>query len=119
MLNISEKIKTIRKTKGLSQQDVADKLFMNRVQYTRIETGKSEPTVTILSKIADALSVDMLDFFKDDNAFDINSYEKSIVEKIQLIEQLDDKQKNSIFTFIDTAISNKRMKDNLQAMVAL
>jgi Helix-turn-helix len=42
IMDIAEQIKKIRKEQGLSQQDVADKLSMNRVQYNRIETGKSD-----------------------------------------------------------------------------
>jgi transcriptional regulator with XRE-family HTH domain len=51
-MDIAEQIKKIRKEKGLSQQDVADKLSMNRVQYNRIETGKSDPTMNIFQRIA-------------------------------------------------------------------
>jgi hypothetical protein len=35
------------------------------------------------------------------------------MEKVKLIEQLDEPQKKSLFTFIDTAIGNKRLKDTL------
>ncbi len=48
-MNIAEQIKKIRKENGFSQQEVADMLSMNRVQYNRIETGKSDPTINIYS----------------------------------------------------------------------
>ena len=38
---------------------------------------------------------------------------KSIVEKVQLIEQLDEKQKQSIFSIIDMAIYNVKLKQTL------
>jgi len=40
-MDIAEQIKKIRKEKGFSQQEVADKLSMNRVQYNRIDTVKA------------------------------------------------------------------------------
>jgi transcriptional regulator with XRE-family HTH domain len=112
-MNIGERIKAARKTKDISQQDVADKIGMNRVQYNRIETGKSEPTVPTLERIAEALDISVIDFFSNEATADINSYSKSLVEKVKLIEQLDEVQRKSIFTFIDTALSNKRLKDTL------
>lgn len=64
-MNVSERIKAIRKTKGLSQQEVAEKIGIDRAQYSRVETGKSEPTITSLTKIAQALEVSVIDFFSD------------------------------------------------------
>ncbi len=113
-MNIPAAIKKFRKEKGLSQQQVADTIAMNRVQYTRIETGKADITITILQKIANVLDVPVVDFFKEDGA-EVNSYDKNILEKVKLIEQLDDTQKKSLFTFIDTAIANKRLKDTLNS----
>lgn len=91
---------------------MADAIKMNRVQYTRIETGKAEVTTSTLQKIAKVLDVPMIDFFKEDNA-EANSYDKNILEKVKLIEELDEPQKKSLFTFIDTAIANKRLRDTL------
>ena len=116
-MNISEKIKKVRKAKKLSQQEVADRMQMNRVQYTRIETGKTEPTIPTLERIAKALEVELTDFFKNDDSFDINTKDKTLIEKIRLIENLDENQKKSIYTFIDTAIANKRFKDNLSDLL--
>lgn len=53
-----------------------------------------------------------MEFFKEDNA-EVHSYDKNILEKVKLIEQLDEPQQKSLFNFIDTAISNKRLRDTL------
>lgn len=63
-MDIAKRIRQIRKEKGLSQQEVADKLSMNRVQYNRIETGKSDPTMYILQQIANVLEANIVDFFE-------------------------------------------------------
>ncbi|PTD14136.1 helix-turn-helix domain-containing protein [Flavobacterium columnare] len=113
-MDIAEQIKRIRKEKGLSQQEVADKLLMNRVQYNRIETGKSDPTMNILQRIAEVLHINVVDFFEAKNKdIDVQSVNESLLEKVRLLEQLDDVQKNSICNLIDTAIANKRLKEAL------
>jgi phage terminase large subunit len=49
----------------------------------------------------------------------INSIDKSIIEKVQLIEQLEDKQKESIFNIIDMAIYNLKLKQTLSNALTL
>jgi len=44
---------------------------------------------------------------------DVNSYDKSIVERLRLLDQLEETEKASIFNIIDMAITKKRLKDTL------
>jgi hypothetical protein len=44
---------------------------------------------------------------------DIHSYDKSIVEKLQLVEQLEEKEKDAFFTMLDALIGKQRMKNAL------
>lgn len=107
-------IKKIREAKGLSQKEVALSLGMTPSQYSKIENGKVDPQCSSIEKIANALGVSLVDIFTEDNNLDdINSIDKSIMEKVQLIEQLDDKQKESIFSIIDMAIYNLKLKQTL------
>ncbi len=39
------------------------------------------------------------------------------LEKIRLIDQLDNEEKNALLKMIDIAISKKRMKDNLSNII--
>jgi len=48
---------------------------------------------------------------------DINSYDKSAIDKLRLVDELDDQEKKSIFNIIDIAISRKRLKDNLMEVL--
>ena len=118
-MNIGEKIKQIPNDKNLSQQGIADKISMHRVQYTRLETGKTEPTVSILEKVAQALEVDITDLFKTDISYDVTTYDKSLVDKVRMIDELGDSQKKSISNIIDMAIANKKLRDTLSAALNL
>jgi transcriptional regulator with XRE-family HTH domain len=119
-MDIAEQIKKIRKEKGLSQQDIADKLTMNRVQYNRIETGKSDPTMNILQRIAGVLDIDVVAFFEaKNNNTEVHTINETLLQKVKLLDELDEVQKSSICNMIDTAIANKRMKQALSNAMSL
>ena len=52
MEKFHEKLKMLRKKKGLTQQEVADLVNVSRVRYTNWECGKREPTYENLSMLA-------------------------------------------------------------------
>lgn len=119
-MDITEQIKRIRKEKGLSQQEVADKLSMNRVQYNRIETGKSDPTMNILQRIANVLDINVVEFFEaKNNNTEVHTVNEPLLQKVRLLEELDELQKNSICNMIDTAIANKRLKEALSNAMSI
>lgn len=119
-MNIGEKIKKVREEKGLSQKEVAINLSMNPSQYSKIENGKVDPQFSSIEKIANALGVSIADIVNSENVFsDIDSLNKSVVEKVQLIEQLDEKQKESIFSIIDMALYNLKLKKTLSNALAI
>lgn len=67
-----------------------------------------------IEKIAKALHIKVSDLLIAEDIFkDVNSLDKTLVEKVQLIEQLDDNEKKSIFSIIDGLASKKKMKDSL------
>jgi transcriptional regulator with XRE-family HTH domain len=98
-MSIGENIKMVREAKKLSQKQVALSIDMDPSQYSKIEKGKTDPSVSTVEKISAALGVSLSELFQSDEIFkDINSIDKTIMEKIKLIEQLDDQEKNSILS---------------------
>jgi len=81
---------------------------------SRIETGKTEPSLSTLEKIAKALGIKLSEFFEvDDNLKDVNSYDASMMEKIRLIEALSEEEKKTIFNILDAFVGKKKLKDAL------
>jgi transcriptional regulator with XRE-family HTH domain len=119
-MNVGEKIREVREAKGLSQKEVALILVMNPSQYSKIENGKVDPQFSTIEKIANALGVDIADIFNSNKVItDIDSFDKTLVEKIQLIEQLEENQKKSIFSIIDMAVYNIKLKQTLSSALSL
>lgn len=117
---IGTKIKKAREAKGLSQKEVALSLKMDPAQYSRIENGKTDPSFSSIEKIAKALGVDLSDLFKADEIFkDANSYDKSLMEKLSLIEKLEDKEKQAFFSIMDALLAKKKLKDTLSDAIGL
>ncbi len=56
---LNKNIKYIRGIKGLSQQDLADKVHLDRSTISRIENNEIETTMENAIKIADALDVSL------------------------------------------------------------
>ena len=50
---------TLRKNKGLSQEEVAERIGVIRPQITRFENMKNSPTITFLVKYAKALDTEI------------------------------------------------------------
>lgn len=110
-VDISANIKRFRKLKNLSQKQVALAIDVAQAQYSIIESGKTIPTVPTLEKIARVLEIEIIDLIK--NPSDEENINISILEKIKLIDSLDEVEKEALFKIIDMAIAKKKLKDNL------
>mgnify|MGYP003506914873 CR=1 FL=1 len=89
-MKLGEKIKYLRKSKGISQEELATMLKINRNFLSRIETGKSDPNAGILKSIAKLFNVD-LNSLLDINDADIENSNKIkyIVENCKYLNEKD------------------------------
>ena len=62
---LMENIRRMRREKGLSQQELAELAGVGQDSISAIETGKHEPHPRTLRKLAQALDVEVADFFKE------------------------------------------------------
>jgi transcriptional regulator with XRE-family HTH domain len=57
--SFGESLRTFRTEKGLSQQGLAEKLFVDRSSIASWETGRRVPDATLIARIADALNINV------------------------------------------------------------
>ena len=93
----SDKLTKYRKEQGFTQQEVADKIGINRGSYSNWENGKREPTLENVVKLAKLFKtttdellgqtiyskVDLLRFLDDFDVSDIKNFTKSDVDKLK------------------------------------
>lgn len=58
------RIKELRKAKRLSQDELSEKINIDPKHLSRIEVGKSYPSLDTLERIANALNVEIKDLFE-------------------------------------------------------
>ncbi len=58
-MSVNEKIRLIREAKGLTQEQVAEKLGVSSSVYGDIERGENDPKLSKLQKIAEAFEIEL------------------------------------------------------------
>lgn len=62
-MSIAENIKTLRKAKGFTQDDLIKKVGCAKTTLVRYEKGERIPNATVMQQIADALDVDVIELY--------------------------------------------------------
>jgi transcriptional regulator with XRE-family HTH domain len=122
MMTVGEKIKHIRKDKGLQQKTIAGEVGLDQSNYNKIENGRREPSVEVLQKLAVIFGVtvdDLLNPDDDKKPTPVTVEDKTTTEKIRLIEQLEEEDKNVIYKMLDTMLTKKKFQDFFQQNIAI
>lgn len=81
-------IAQLRKEKGLTQQELANKLFITDKAVSKWERGLSLPDITLITKLASILEVDVVDILEGKRGTNKKiNIEKKITEELSLIHK--------------------------------
>ena len=80
-MDFGKKVQTLRKNHNISQENLAVLLKINRNYLSRIETGKSEPTLSIIKDIANFFKVDVA------TLMDMKNVKEDNDDKIKIINE--------------------------------
>ena len=119
-MSLAKNIKAIREEKGLKQIEVADHIGVDKSAYSKIEKGLRALTVDELQKMARLfnLTTDQVLNYDGKLPKEVVIEDKTAVEQMRLIQQLDEEDKQTIFRLIDKMLTNKKFKDFFQKNVA-
>ena len=99
---LGARIKEVRKSKGLSQEQLSEKIGIDPKHLSRIEVGKSYPSINTLQKIAHELEVEIKDLFE----YMHHMKNKELIEALnKLIKEANEDNLRLIFKIVSAITS--------------
>lgn len=106
---IGDKIQTLRKQHGWSQQQLAKKIGTSGPIVGRYERGEMTPSVEVAKKLAETFEV-TLDYLVDDTGNAANIKDKAMLQRMLEIEALDGEDKKTIVHVLDSLLRDAKAK---------
>ena len=105
-MNLGEHITSLRKKKGLSQAALGKMVGTSGDIIGRYERGVISPSIDVIIKIAEALSIS-LDYLVGKISMEIDT---SALQRLEDISKMPEEEKVSIFKVIDALIRDYKAK---------
>ncbi|UMQ53430.1 helix-turn-helix domain-containing protein [Leptospira interrogans] len=113
---LAKNLKLFRKKKNWSQTELAKNAGTTLTHINRLETGKSNPSIEIVQKIAAALEVSIDDLVSEsrNNTQEIRFENQAFYEKIKLLDTFSEEERNAVNVVIDSILTKKKMLNLLK-----
>jgi len=104
----AERLAALRKDKGLTQQQLSDRVGVHVQQLKRYEAGSSQPTLEVIRNLAVALgaSADQLLFGKNERGPD-----EDLKLQFEAVSRLDPEEKKVIRSVIESIVLRNTMRE--------
>jgi transcriptional regulator with XRE-family HTH domain len=112
----TDRLKQLRKEKGLTQDKLAKKIGVTGRHVGKYETGMSFPSFETLKKLADVLEVPVSFLLEEstDNLASIPIRDKELLEAFIDVDKMAAEDKNLIKALINLAVTKNKMKSLLE-----
>jgi len=120
IMDLAHNLKVLREQKGLLQKEVANAVNVHPSNYSKMEKGEREVSISVADKLAKfyGISLDELVHMNGQVPDEITIVDKSVSERVKLIAQLEDEDKNAIYRIIDGMLTKSKFKDFFNKNVA-
>lgn len=110
-MGLSNNLKLLRKKKGWSQTQLAEQIGSHLSHINRIETGKYNPSLDVVQKLASVfdVSIDYLISDTDEEFKEVRIEDKELMEKVKLIDSLDAEDRTALIRVIDSMLTKKKI----------
>ena len=109
---IGQRLREIRKTRGMSQQDVAQRLGIPQSNLSRIENGKQRLNLSVLAGILSTYGIEMDDFFSFSTGANNRPMDAEEQRILSLYRRLGADGRRDILEFIEFKVSRTDDDDN-------
>jgi transcriptional regulator with XRE-family HTH domain len=108
----AEKLTKLRKDKGFTQQELAQRARIGIAQIRRYEKGNSSPTLEVIKNIAKTLSVsaDELIFDEGEGIVASKIKDRELLEQFEQISMLTSQDKEALKTVIESMIIKSKLQ---------
>ena len=104
----------------MTQQQIAELVNMHRSNYSKVESGERDLSIDAANKVAKyfGMSMDELVNFDGKLPDEVTVQDKTLMEQVKLIAELEPEEKSMVFKMIDTFLTKKKFKDFFQKNIA-
>ena len=119
-MDLAQNLKALREQKGLLQKEVANAVDVHPSNYSKMEKGERDVSIEVADKLAKffGITLDELVHMNGKVLDEVTIVDKSTNERLKLIAQLEEEDKNAIFRIIDGMLTKAKFKDFFNKNVA-
>jgi transcriptional regulator with XRE-family HTH domain len=110
-MGLADNLKRLRKNQGWSQAQLAKQIGSHLSHISRIETGKYNPSLDVVQRLATVfeVSIDYLVSDTEEDFKEVRIVDKSLLERVKLIDSLDKEDKTALIRVIDSMLTKKKI----------
>ncbi len=108
MMRVGQKIKALRKDRGWSQGELAEKVGIKAQNISRYEKGHVSPREATLAIFADAFGVPLSEFTESLTPPEIPNLDPEIAEYIRAIPTLSQKDQDAVKAILRALVTAKK-----------
>jgi len=111
----AQNLKKIRNEQGISQEELAKKINIHSVQFSRYERGQTQPSIEIVEKIANALnvSIDLLVFGSNEKMAEQTIKDRELLTMFKKMQFLNKKQQETVKDFLSAFLLKLELQQKL------
>ena len=116
-IDFADRLKQLRKQKGISQGDLAELIEVDFTQVSRYERGETKPNAEAMTKLAKALNT-TVDFLMNGTADDVvkdAGLEKELISRFIAVQDLETEDKKTVLSLMDAYIAKTKIQTLLLA----
>jgi transcriptional regulator with XRE-family HTH domain len=106
-----ERLTAIRKSRKVSQEDLAKMIGVHAPVIGRYERGEVKPSIEVATKIANAMSVS-LDYLVGNSDLQLDQV---VIKRIEDIQKLKEEDKNHLFFMMDAFLRDAKTRQAYMA----
>jgi len=91
---VGQYLKELRKTKGITQEDLAEQVGVSRRTVSRWETGTNMPDMDVMIELADYYDVDLRDLLRGEKKEE--SMDQELKETVLMVAEYDNEEKRKV-----------------------